>query len=51
MGTRPVSMAQAPSAMVPWPQAVLNPSLCQNKTPKSAPSSSGGVMKPPYMSA
>jgi hypothetical protein len=37
--------------MVPWPQAVEKPSLCQNSTPKAAPSSSGGVMNPPYMSA
>ena len=49
--TRPVSTAHAPRAIVPCPHAVENPSLCQNRTPKSAPASSGGVMKPPYMSA
>ena len=49
--TLPLSTAQAPRAMVPWPHAVENPSLCQNSTPKWAPSSSGGTMNPPYMSA
>jgi hypothetical protein len=49
-GTRPLRTAQAPSAMVPWPQAVEKPSLCQNSTPKWAPESSGGTMNPPYMS-
>jgi hypothetical protein len=50
-GTRPERTAQAPSAMVPWPQAVENPSLCQNSTPRCAPASSGGTRNPPYMSA
>src|SRR5438045_1640003 len=49
--TRPDSTAQAPSAIVPWPHAVEYPSLCQNSTPRSAPSSSGGTRKQPYMSA
>src|SRR5437660_3087420 len=47
--TRPDSTAHAPSAMVPCPHAVENPSLCQNSTPNAAPSSSGGVRNPPYM--
>ena len=49
--THPLSTAQAPSAIVPCPQAVEKPSLCQNSTPRSAPSSSGGTTNPPYMSA
>ena len=49
--TRPVSTAHTPSAMVPCPQAVEKPSLCQNSTPRCAPGSSGGTRKPPYMSA
>ncbi len=49
--TRPVSTAQTPSAMVPCPHAVEKPSLCQNRTPRSAPASSGGTTSPPYMSA
>ena len=42
IGTRPLCTAHAPSAIVPCPQAVEKPSLCQNSTPKCAPSSSGG---------
>src|SRR3954447_12274080 len=49
--TRPDSTAQAPSAIVPCPHAVEYPSLCQNSTPRSAPPSSGGTRKQPYMSA
>ena len=49
--TRPVSTAHTPSAMVPCPHAVEKPSLCQNSTPRWAPSSSGGTTNPPYMSA
>ena len=49
--TRPVSTAHAPSAIVPCPHAVEYPSLCQKSTPSSAPSSSGGTRKQPYMSA
>jgi hypothetical protein len=41
--TRPISTAQAPSAIVPCPHAVEYPSLCQRRTPQSAPSSSGGT--------
>ena len=48
--TRPASTAYAPSAIVPWPQAVEKPSLCQNSTPSWAPGS-GGTRKQPYMSA
>src|SRR6218665_1127494 len=47
----PVSTAHTPSAIVPCPHAVENPSLCQKRTPKSAPSSSGGTTNPPYISA
>jgi hypothetical protein len=32
--TRPVSTAHTPSAIVPCPQAVEKPSLCQNSTPR-----------------
>ena len=49
--TRPVSTAHTPSAIVPCPQAVEKPSLCQNSTPRWAPASSGGTTKPPYTSA
>jgi hypothetical protein len=48
---RPESTAHAASAIVPCPHAVEKPSLCQNRTPRSAPSSSGGTTKQPYMSA
>jgi hypothetical protein len=37
--------------MMPWPHMVLNPSLCMNSTPKSAPGVTGSVRKQPYMSA
>lgn len=50
-GTRPVATAQAPRAIVPWPQAVEKPSLCQKRAPRWAPASSGGTRKAPYMSA
>ncbi|GHI25840.1 hypothetical protein Shyd_72110 [Streptomyces hydrogenans] len=50
-GTRPLSTAQAASAMVPCPQAVEKPSLCQKRTPRWAPSSSGGTTNPPYIPA
>src|SRR6218665_2195920 len=47
----PVSTAHTPSAIVPCPHPVENPSLCKKRTPKSAPSSSGETTTPPYISA
>lgn len=49
--TRPSCTAYTPSAIVPCPQAVEKPSLCQNSAPNRAPGSSGGTRKQPYMSA
>src|SRR6266508_1678974 len=49
--TRPLSTAHVPRAIVPCPHAVEYPSLCQNNTPKCAPSSLPGTMNPPYLSA
>src|SRR5215217_4896240 len=49
--TRPDSTSQAPSAIVPCPQAVEKPSLCQKSEPIAAASSSGGTRKQPYMPA
>src|SRR5262245_34171435 len=36
--------------MTPWPHMVLYPSLCRNRTPRSAPGVTGGVGTQPYMS-
>ena len=45
--TSPDSTAHVPSAIVPCPHAVENPSLCQNSTPSRAPASSGGDEEAP----
>lgn len=49
--TMPVSTATVASAMIPCPHIVLNPALCMNSTPRSAPGETGSVTKHPYMSA